>query len=98
MDDGVIHTKCLPHETKEEHVLQHRKWVHEIFNILCQNDLYLKPEKCQFEQQEIKFLGVTVGNGMIHMDLAKVKKGVQVWPTPNSLTDVHTFLGFTGYY
>jgi len=97
MDDGVIHTKCLPHETEHEHVLRHRKRVHEIFDILRQNDLYLKPEKCQFEQSEIEFLGVKVGNGMIQMDPAKVA-GVKNWPTPHTPTEVRTFLGFTGYY
>ena len=97
MDDRVIHTKRLPHETEEEHISQHRKRVHEIFDILQENDLYLKPEKCQFEQREIEFLGVTVGNGTIRMDPAKVE-GVKTWPTPKTPTEVCAFLGFTGYY
>ena len=97
MDDGVIHMKCLPHETEEEHVLRHWKCVHKIFTILRQNDLYLKPEKCQFEQHEIEFLGVRVGNGTIQMDPAKVE-GVKTWPTPKMPTEVRTFLSFTGYY
>ncbi len=35
---------------------------------LEQNDLYLKPEKCDFEKKEIDYLGVIVGNGQIQMD------------------------------
>jgi len=97
MDDGVIHTRRLPHETEEEHVSRHRKRVHEIFDILRQNDLYLKLEKCQFEQGEIEFLGVRVGNGVIQMDPAKVE-GVKNWPIPKTPTEVRAFLGFMGYY
>ncbi len=97
MDDGVIHTSPLPHETDEEHLARHRKIVHEIFDILAQNDLYLKPEKCLFEQNEIDFLGVMVGAGTIRMDPGKIKT-VQDWPTPRTPTNVRAFLGFTGYY
>ena len=94
---NTIHTRRLPHETEEEHISRHRKRVHEIFDILCQNDLYLKPEKCQFEQSEIEFLSVRVGNGMIQMDPAKVE-GVKNWPIPKTPTEVCAFLSFTGYY
>ncbi len=40
---------------------------------LEQNDLYLKPEKCDFEKKEIDYLGVIVGNGKIQMDPKKLK-------------------------
>jgi len=76
---------------------RHRKIVHEIFDILAQNDLYLKPEKCLFEQNEIDFLGVMVGAGTIRMDPGKIRT-VQDWPTPRTPTNVRAFLGFTGYY
>jgi len=61
------------------------------------HDLFLKPEKCVFEQTEIEFLGVTIGKGKIQMDPTKVE-AVKKWPTPRSPTDIRAFLGFTGYY
>ncbi len=64
---------------------------------LEQNDLYLKPEKCDFEKKEIDYLGVIVGNGRIQMDPKKLK-GVTDWPVPHNPTEIHKFLGFTGYY
>ncbi len=64
---------------------------------LEQNDLYLKPEKCDFEQKQIDYLGVIVGNGKLQMDPKKLK-GVADWPKPNTPTDIQKFLGFTGYY
>ena len=97
MDDGVVHTGQLPFETKEEHRVRHQRLVHEVFDILEANDLYLKPEKCLFEQEEIDFLGVIIGKGTVRMDPGKIKV-VRAWPTPRTVTDVRSFLGFTGYY
>jgi len=50
-----------------------------------------------FKQPAIKFLGVKVNQGMVQMDDTKIAK-VQNWITPNSITKVCKFLGFTGYY
>ena len=58
MDDGAIHTKPLPDKTHEEHLAWHQRYIHAIFDKLRKFDLYLKPEKCSFEQTEINFLGV----------------------------------------
>ena len=65
MDDSIIHTKCLPNETSKQHLKRHRKYVHEIFDILAENDLFVKPEKCAFEQEETNYLGVIVGKGRL---------------------------------
>ena len=97
MDDGVIHTKQLPHESKLEHLLRHRKYVHEIFDHLASLDLYLKPKKCQFEQEQIEYLGVIVGNGRKQMDISKTN-AVSKWPRPKNVRDVRAVLGYTGYY
>ena len=57
----------------------------------------MKLEKCQFEQDQVKFLGVILRDGTIQMDLAKVK-GVADWPPLLNVKDVWAFLGFTGFY
>ena len=64
---------------------------------LEQNDLYLKPKKCDFEKKEIDYLGVIIGNGQIQMDPKKLK-GVADWPIPRNPTEIRKFLGFTSYY
>ena len=87
MDDGVIHMKQLPHETKEEHLKQHRKIAHEIFCQLAMLDLFLKPKKCQFEQTQIEYLGVIVGKGKIQMDPSKTNALLK-WPKPKNVHDV----------
>ena len=73
MDDILIHMD----QNKE----RHRTLVHRTLQKLKENDLFLKPEKCQFEQKQIEFLGVVLENRTIQMDPTKVK-GVAEWPQP----------------
>ena len=54
---------------------------------LEENDLYLKPEKCEFEKEEIKYLGVIVGKNHLRMSLKKLQ-GVADWPVPKTPTDI----------
>ena len=97
MDNGIIHTKHLPNETPEQHLKRHRRYIHKIFDILAENDLFIKPEKCAFEQEETDYLSVIVGKGRLQMDLKKLQ-GVANYPVPQNITDVRAFLGFTRYY
>jgi hypothetical protein len=97
MDNSIIYTKRLPGEMEEQHQQRHWQLVHHIFDILEKNDLYIKPEKCMFEQEEIKYLGVIIGKGKTWIDPKKLM-AVANYPNPKNPTDVHAFLGFTGYY
>jgi len=97
MDDIAIHTKPKPGESEQDHQRQHETLIHLVLDILEENDLYLKPEKCEFLKSEIAYLGVIVGNNQIKMDPSKLK-GLADWLTPQNPTDIRKFLGFTGYY
>jgi len=97
MDDIAIHTKRRPDETEQQHQARHHQYTHQVLDKLEENDLYLKPEKCTFEQEEIDYLEVIVGRNTIKMDPSKIK-GVADWPIPTNPTEIHQFLGFTGYY
>ena len=89
MDDTLVHTNWV--QTK------HRRCVHRVLTKLKEHDLYLKPEKCQFEQDQVEFLGVILRDSTIQMDPAKVK-GVADWPPLLNVKDIRAFLGFTGFY
>ena len=97
MDNMAIHMGRRKGETEEEHLKRHQSYVCMILGRLKEHNLFLKPEKCTFEQSSIEFLGVTVDQGTIQMDNRKVEK-VQNWQTPRNVTEVQRFLGFTGYY
>jgi Reverse transcriptase (RNA-dependent DNA polymerase) len=71
MDDMLI----AMHDNLEFHAA----CVHRILDKLAAHDLYLKPEKCQFEQRWIEFLGVILQLWTIHMDPTKTQ-GVADWP------------------
>jgi reverse transcriptase-like protein len=66
-------------------------------DILEQHNLYLKPEKCAFEQKEINYLGVIMGEGTLRMDPKKIQ-GIADWSPPTTVTEVRQFLEFMGYY
>src|SRR6266478_1035396 len=95
--DLAIHTKREEGETEQQHLERHRLYTHHMLHKLEQNDLYLKPKKCDFEKKEIDYLGVIVSNSRIQMDPKKLK-GVADWPVPRNPTEIRKFLGFTGYY
>jgi hypothetical protein len=89
MDDIVIAT--------EDDLELHRKHVCRVLQKLQDHDLFLKPEKCVFEQQHIEYLGMIVGEGRVQMDPVKVK-GIRNWPTPTTVKEVRSFLGFGNFY
>ena len=89
MDDILVATK----DDQEFH----DQCIHHMLEKLKKHNLYLKPEKCVFDQKRIKLLGVILEGGTVQMDPAKVK-GIADWPPPRNVTDIHSFLGFTGFY
>ena len=68
-----------------------------MLKILDDNDLFLNPDKCHFEQDHANFLGVRVSHRKVEMEEGKVDK-VHYWKPPRNVTEVRRFLGFTGYY
>src|SRR5882762_5449147 len=88
IDDIVIHTK-----TVEEHRIITKK----VLNLLRENKLYVKPKKCEIERKEIKYLGLIVSEGQIHMDPVKTK-AIAEWLKPMKLKELQQFLGFCNFY
>jgi len=88
LDDILIFTK-----TKEEH----EQAVQRILQVLKENKLFLRPEKCEFCKQRIEYLGLVISENEVSIDPVKVT-GVREWPTPKNKTDVQAFLGFVNFY
>ena len=66
---------------------KHQEATHELLDILEANDLFLKPEKCVWEQPHIDYLGLILKEGIMRMDPAKVA-GIASWPTPTTVKQV----------
>ena len=68
-----------------------------MLQVLKENKLFLRPEKCKFHKQRIKYLGLVISENKVSMDPVKVA-GVQECPISENKTDVQAFLGFVNFY
>ena len=59
--------------------------------------LKLQPKKCELFKKELLYLGFVISGQGIKVDPAKVQ-AVRDWPTPCTVTDVRSFLGFGNYH
>jgi hypothetical protein len=59
--------------------------------------LYLKHEKCKFEQTKIEYLSLIISEDSVEMDPVKVA-GVAQWLALHNKKEVQSFLGFTNFY
>lgn len=88
LDDIIVFTQTLE---------EHREIVREVLRRLEQNDLFLKPEKCEFEKDSVEYLGLIIKKGELHMDPVKTQ-AILEWPTPRNKKDVQSFRGFANFY
>src|SRR5258708_3075709 len=88
MDDILIYSHTLS---------DHQRIVCQVLTTLHKQRLFLKPEKCKFEQKEVEYLGLVISKDHVAMDLTKVC-GVTEWPTPTKVKEVQAFLGFVNFY
>ena len=88
LDDVLIFTDNLE---------EHRRIVHRVLQRLREHQLYLKPNKCFFEVEEVTYLGLIVGNGRVRTDPKKIA-AVRDWAVPTNKTEVQAFIGFLNFY
>ena len=88
LDDILIFTKDI---------MEHCIIVKEVLKILQENKLYLKLAKCEMEKDEIKYLGMIIGQGKVRMDPLKVDM-VRNWKKPRTKKELQMFLGYANFY
>jgi hypothetical protein len=55
-----------------DNINDHQNHIPKVLEALSKASLHLKPEKCEFHQQEVKYLGFIISTSRTKMDLAKV--------------------------
>ena len=69
----------------------------QVLDVLRCHKLYLKVEKCEFNREQIEYLGLIISHDRVTMDPIKVSAVVD-WPQPCNRKEMQSFLGFTNFY
>ena len=88
LDDIVIFSKDP---------VSHLERLEAVFRKLEEAGLKLKPSKCELFRRKLAYLGHVISAKGVATDESKIE-AIKNWPTPITVTDVRSFLGFTGYY
>ena len=88
IDDILIYS-----ENEQEHK-EHWKM---IMQVLREQQLYAKFNKCDLFKDKIQYLGHVVPKDGISVDPDKIMAIIE-WPVPKNVTDIRSFMGITWYY
>ena len=88
LNDILIYSKDLE---------EYSQLVQQVFAILQENHLFLKPQKCEFKRSTTKYLGHIIRNREIQIHLKKAKP-INEWPEPKNLKQLQQFTGFYNWY
>ena len=97
--DGVSNCKVYVDEiliysrTFDEHITHLVK----VLQRLREANLKIKPRKCEFGKQEVRFLGFTINKDGIKPNEDKVE-AIKNYPRPRNAKQVKRFLGMASYY
>jgi len=98
---GDLHQDCLVYLDDiiifSSDLDEHFEKLERVFQRLNNYNLKLKPSKCMFLQESVKYLGHIVSREGIHTDPDKLNV-VKTWPIPTTARHVQQFLGFVGFY
>ena len=76
---------------------EHEDHLQIVLQALRDHQLYAKFSKCEFWLTKVRFLGHVVLTSGVSVDPKKVEV-VMSWERPKSVFEIHSFLGFAGYY
>jgi hypothetical protein len=76
---------------------EHQQHVRLVLDAFAKAGLHSKPKKCEFHQQEVKYLGLIISMEGIKMDPEKIR-AMQDWEPPSNLKDILIFLGSANFF
>lgn len=80
-----------------QNLTEHTKNLNEILSILEKNNLKINPDKCEFLQKELKYLGHVITLDGTKPQVEKIEKIINI-KEPKTVKQIQSFLGLTGYY
>jgi hypothetical protein len=90
MDDILIAT---PNDLSRHHQI-----VREVLEVIRKESFFLKAAKCEFEKQQVEYLGLILDRNTIKPDPVKVN-GLKAWPqTLKTVSEVRSTLGLLNYH
>ncbi|XP_062537773.1 uncharacterized protein K02A2.6-like [Armigeres subalbatus] len=87
IDDILIFAETLP---------ELRKTVADVMQVLRANNLTINPEKCEFDQSSVTFLGHKLDEQGFHIDEAKTKLILE-FRRPATASELRSFLGLASF-
>uniref|UniRef100_A0A2N9IPN9 CCHC-type domain-containing protein n=1 Tax=Fagus sylvatica TaxID=28930 RepID=A0A2N9IPN9_FAGSY len=87
-DDILVYNKS------QQDLMDH---LHQVFQTLREQKLYVNLKKCHFLTDSLVFLGYVVSTEGIKMDPSKIEAIIS-WPVPTSLQDIRSFHGLAYFY
>lgn len=93
----IVHLLCYLDDILvfSKHISEHIRRLNVVFEKLAEYGL--KKKKCSFFRDEVSYLGHRISPEGIATDPSKIAD-VTNWPTPSTLKEVRSFLGFASYY
>jgi hypothetical protein len=88
MDDILIFSDSLT---------QHMDHLNQVFQLLEQHQLFVKPEKCQFGVDETTFCGTVISKDGISLDQSKLPELFNS-PLPKSVEEIQSFMGMCNWF
>ena len=88
LDDILIYSKT---------VKEHHASVRKVLERLRQYKLYCNLKKCEFDTDEVGFLGFRISPKGVKMEQNRVTS-ITEWPEPKTFRDLQVFLGFANFY
>ena len=78
VDDILVFSKTLE---------EHRNHLQEVFQLLTENQLFIKQSKCSFAQTSLEYLGNIIGADGVATDPTKIAT-VKHWPQPLNVKEL----------
>ena len=88
IDDILVYSKSLP---------EHLEHLRQVLSRLKKFNLKLRPDKCSFIQQEVRFLGHVLTPGGLQPSQDHITS-VQEFKPPQNVQEIRRFLGLASYY